>query len=119
MKESEIRRLFLRIGNFYSGFAYDDFRVEEWRLLLEDVPFARASENLATYTLNPANTYPPHPGVLASSPIQQSSGPAILNAEETRLMLKNRDEEYSKKAVPMPNHVKEAVKRLAQSNVNE
>jgi hypothetical protein len=116
VKESEIRRLFLRIGNFYSSFAYDDYKVEEWRLLLENVPFARATENLAAYTLNPANTFPPHPGVLASSAIQQSVGPAILNAAETQLMLEGRDQEYDSPIVRMPEQLRERMKRFGQSS---
>lgn len=114
MKESEIRRLFLRIGNFYSSFAYDDYKVEEWRQLLENVSFDRASENLAAYTLNPANTFPPHPGVLASSQVQRSSGPAIPNAVETQLILKEREQDYSGPVIRMPEHLRERVKRLGQ-----
>ncbi len=111
MKESELRMLFLRISNFYSGFSYDDYKVEEWVGLLEHVSYDRACTNLASYALNPMNEYPPHPGILAASNVQQSSGPAVLNAAETMIMLEDREREQQS-FVSMPDHVKEAAKQL-------
>lgn len=114
MKESELRILFLRIANFYSGFSYDDFKVEEWLELLRHVSFERAADNLAAYTLNPNNEFPPHPGILAASIVQRSSGPVVLDATETRSMLENYEQES---LVRMPDHVKEAAKRIAESSI--
>lgn len=115
MKESEIRMLFIKISNFYNTFAYDDLKVQEWQEILEGVTYNRAVANLKKHTLNPSNEFPPHPGKLAVMPAQQNSGPAIPNAEETRQMLKDRDEAYSLKAIIMPDFVKEAAKQIGQS----
>lgn len=90
MKESELRMIFMQISNRYPSFAYDDFKVNDWLGLLSSVPISQASENLKKYCLNPDNSFPPHPGVLAATSSQQISGRAIPNAKETSLMLENR-----------------------------
>lgn len=91
MKESEIRMLFLKISNRYAGFAYDDFKVKDWLELLEEVPFERATVNLRRYCLNPDNTFPPHPGILAERAVQGCAGNYVPDAQETRLMLEKWD----------------------------
>jgi hypothetical protein len=87
VQEFEIRILFLKISNRYAGFAYDDFKVEDWLELLKDVPVERATENLRRFCLNAANTFPPHPGILAENASQSSASNYVPNAQETLLLL--------------------------------
>jgi hypothetical protein len=112
MEEADVLKLFMIIDNSYSGFAYDDDKVDIWMLILSDVPFDLAQINLWKYIRNPENKFPPHPGALAESAVQSSNGPYILNAEETRLMLDDRDREYNKKAIKLPDHTRERVKLI-------
>lgn len=114
MEEVEVRQLFLIILNTYSGFQYDDDKVEIWVDILHDVPFELAQVNLRKYIRNAENKFPPHPGALAESAVQRSDGPYVLNAAETRLMLDERDREYNQKAIPMPDHIRERMKSLVQ-----
>jgi hypothetical protein len=113
VKESEIRLLFLRISNRYTGFSYDDYKVGDWLELLKDVPVERANANLRKYSLDPHNTFPPHPGILAATTVQQTNGPYIPNAEETRQMFAERDLEYGLMLqAPIPQSVRERMIEL-------
>ncbi|WP_331701537.1 hypothetical protein [Paenibacillus sp. IITD108] len=109
--------LLLRISNFYNAFYFDDFKVTEWLNLLSHIPYDQASANLEAYTLNIQNQYPPHPGILAATAIQQSTGQAVLDAAETRLMLEGRMVE-EKDFVGMPEHVKEAARQIARESTD-
>lgn len=114
MKESEIRQIFLKISNRYNGFVYDDFKVEDWRELLLGVPFGLALENLRKYSLNPENTFPPHPGILAGTSILNRQGPDIPNANETRIMMAERDRMISTSEYgQIPESFREAMRRVA------
>jgi hypothetical protein len=115
VKESELRRIFLKIRNFYSTFAYDDFKVTEWLKLLTDVTPEQAMDNLRRYSLNPANIFPPHPGILADAVVQQSGGPHIPNAEDTRRMLDEMDQQYQLPAGSIPDKFRKAVRNIGRS----
>lgn len=113
MKESELRLIFLRISNRYPSFAYDDFKVNDWLELLSSVPAKLAFDNLRKYCLNPENTYPPHPGILAATTTQQANGPAIPNAIETRRMLEERNQLLLMSGGKcIPESVREAMRNL-------
>lgn len=118
MKESQIRQLFLIIINTYSNFVYDDYKVELWREILDDVPYEMAQKNLWAYIRDPENKFPPHPGALAETRVQRSEGPYIPNAAETRQMLDERDRQLSL-AVPMPAQLREELKHLAERKRSE
>ncbi|MDB5053245.1 MAG: hypothetical protein JWM44_1295 [Bacilli bacterium] len=112
MKESELMQIFLIISNYYNGFAYDGFKVNEWLKLLNDIPFEQAMANLRKYTLNPANSFPPHPGILAETSTQIAVGPYVPGVEETRLMLDKMDQQSSGNRPPIPEFVHERMKSL-------
>lgn len=105
MKESEVRQLFLVIQNAYNGFVYDDVKVQIWQDLLRDTPFSLAQRNLRAHILNPDEKFPPTPGQLARRLETLAQGRYIPNAEETRLLLAERDRDWSN-AVPMPEHLR-------------
>ena len=114
MRESEIRQIFFRISNRYSSFAYDDFKVSDWQDLLQNVPFDRAMGNLRRYSLNPENTFPPHPGILAEMPAQHKTGRDVPNAIETRRMLDEHDRLLSSvQNAAIPESFREAMRKLA------
>lgn len=113
MRESELRQIFLRIANRYSHFAYDDFKVHDWLELLKDVPFELAMGNLRRYSLNPENRFPPHPGALAEQPTAQAESRDIPNADETRVMLAQREKLLlAGGPAAIPEHVYERMKQL-------
>ncbi len=113
MKESEIRQIFLKISNRYNGFVYDDFKVDDWQELLSEVSFERAMENLRTYSLNPDNVFPPHPGILAVMPAQRRVGRDVPNALETRLMLDEHEQLRIKiQNDVIPESFREAMRKL-------
>lgn len=114
MKETEIIKLFTIIQNTYNGFSFDSFKVQLWLELLKDTPFELGQANLRRYILDPENKFPPHPGILAASPTSRAEGPAIPNAAETRKMLDEMDRLALLPPAPIPEHVREAVKRLAE-----
>lgn len=96
MNESHIRKLFLAIENTMP-FAYDDYKVELWRSLLQHIPYEVAQDNLRRYLLTPPERrYPIYPGVLAAG---YQTG--IPSAVETRAMLQQR-EECAKLIAPPP-----------------
>ena len=101
MNESHIRKLFMVLENAMP-FAYDDFKVELWRSLLQHVPFEVAEENLRKYLLlPPEKRYPIYPGVLAAGYGQSE----VPNAAETRAMLQARREQ-AKLIAPPPDRLK-------------
>lgn len=111
--EFEVRILFLKISNRYAGFAYDDFKVNDWLELLKNVPVERATENLRRYCLNPINTFPPHPGILAETATQSSISNFVPNAEETLSMLERRDKYFlSDGSSGIPETSKERMRQL-------
>lgn len=112
MQEYELRQLFLKISNRYSSFAYDDFKVHEWLELLVDTPYELALANVNGYTLNPDNQFPPHPGILADKGNRQQMGPYIPNAEETRLMLEERERKMLTTTTGIPESVRERMRQL-------
>lgn len=112
MKESEIRTLFLKISNRYTNFAYDDFKVNDWLELLGEVPIERATENLRRYCLDAANTFPPHPGILAENPGISFDGNYVPNAEDTRLMLENHDLMLCEDSSSIPESAIERMRQL-------
>ncbi|ASS66519.1 hypothetical protein [Paenibacillus sp. RUD330] len=97
--------------NTYSTFQQDDDKVFIWTKLLEDVSFEQAHKNLWRYIRNPANGFPPHPGVLAEKPSQSAVGPHVPNAKETRDML-DAQERQLQSSVGIPDSFRKAVKML-------
>jgi hypothetical protein len=95
VNESQIRKVFLIIENTMP-FAYDDYKVELWRNLLQDVPFETAQANLRRYLLNPNNRFPPTPGQLAAGTYSEVPG-----VEATRAMFRER-EELARLSAPPP-----------------
>lgn len=114
MKETELIKLFATIQNTYSGFAFDRFKIQLWLDLLKNVPFELAQNNLRRYLMDPENKFPPHPGVLAATPTANAGGPAIPDAAETRMMLDELDRLALLPPAPIPEHFREAVKRLGE-----
>lgn len=115
MREVEVRQLFLIIFNAYNGFAYDDDKVVIWTDILEDVPFEQAQSNLRRYIRNPENKFPPHPGALAETQTQNAEGPYIPDAEETRRMLNEQDQQYQLTAGAIPDNLREVVRNIGRS----
>jgi hypothetical protein len=113
VKESEILKLFSVIQNTYNAFVFDRLKTELWRDLLQDTSFELAQSNLRRYILNPENRFPPHPGILAESPVQSCLGNYIPNAQETRLMLEERDRLFlSNGSSSIPESAKERMRQL-------
>lgn len=101
------------IRNRWDAFRYDDFKLEDWRSLLDGVvTYEQAKANLDRYSLNPNNQFPPHPGVLAEKATQRAVGPAVPNAEETRKMLDHQEQELLRIATEPPEAFREALRRL-------
>ncbi|GKS14750.1 hypothetical protein YDYSY3_57500 [Paenibacillus chitinolyticus] len=119
MNEVEIRKIFMLIDNVFAGFSYDDFKVNLWLRILEDVPYTLAEANFYSYTRDPENKFPPTPGQLAKRPAQAAEGRAIPDAAETRLMLDNMhtvEENGQRRALqpaPPSERFREEVKRIA------
>lgn len=91
MVETDLKKLFLILVNTYPNFDATETKKAIWLDLLCDVTFENAQRNLRAHILNPENRFPPHPGILAEKPVQSCIGNYVPNAEETRLMLENRD----------------------------
>lgn len=114
MTESEVRKIFMLIDNAFMGFHYDDFKVEYWRELLEDVPYELARRNLDEYILNPDNRFPPTAGQLARRPAEHAEGRYVPGVEETRRALDEKEAaNRSETAVPMPPELKERLRLIA------
>lgn len=109
MTEIEVKKLFLIINNTYHGFVFDEHKVKIWSDLLRNVDFQLAQKNLRSHIMT--EKFPPTIADIAKKP--EPKGP-IPNAEETRLMLEQREREWKQKAVPMPEYVKERLKLIGR-----
>lgn len=105
MTEAEVRKLFFVITNTFNFFDDNDDKVLLWMDYLHDIPFELAQRNLRAYALNPENSKPPHPGILARRPENEAAGPYIPSVVETRAMLEKQDREWAN-ALPMPEHLR-------------
>jgi hypothetical protein len=109
----------LIILNAYNSFIYDDDKVAIWVEILKDVPFELAQANLRKYIRDPENKFPPHPGALAVTQTQYSSGPYIPNAEETLRMLEEREVQFRLKGAAPPENLREVVRSLVRTESSD
>lgn len=104
MNEPEVRKLLLVIRNSYSGFDYDDDKVEIWTDLLRDVPFPLAQMNARNHIMDSKKPFPPTPGELAK-PEESPDQIALYHdhmRESARSFIAERD---TWKATPPPDHI--------------
>lgn len=114
MNEIEVKKLFLIINNTYPNFPIDDIKITIWADLLRDVPFERAQSNLRSYVMDSNNKFPPHPGELAKSNLQETQGRYVPNAAETRTLLDKLRGERNNEVLMLPQSALEMKERLKE-----
>jgi len=65
MTKFEVGELFDEIVFYYPSFTGNSKKINAWYIVLQNVPFDLALENLHLYVGNPENKYSPHPGALS------------------------------------------------------
>ena len=108
MKLDEVWTLFERIAHYYPVFSADDDKAEAWHRVLRDIPFDVACENLEVHVRE--SSYPPTVADIRRGYEERSNVPGV---EETRRMLAELDK-LRERAVPMPDHVREELRRIAR-----
>jgi hypothetical protein len=117
MNEIEVKKLFLIINETYSNFSISDVKITIWADLLREVPFDRAQRNLRSYVMDSNNKFPPHPGELAKSHLQEAQGRYVPDAAETRALIEAQKQDASG-VMMLPQcaiDMKERLKQLAGS----
>lgn len=113
MTKSEVARLFERIVNFYPFFSGDLPKVNAWHEFLKEIPFENALTNLNQHIAT--EKFPPTIAEL-SRPLEKEKTYNEAYHEHLREETSSffhQLEEWKKKAVPPPAHVKERMRQIA------
>lgn len=109
MRLDEVWTLFERIVHYYPSFSADDYKAEAWQRVLGDVPLDVAAGNLEAHVRE--SSFPPTPADIRRGYSAEKS--TVPGVDETQQYLAEMDN-LRARAVPMPDHLRKELRRLAR-----
>lgn len=112
MKKTEVKQLFLIINNCYQNFQIDDIKTNVWLNVLQDIPFNMAQQNLRKHIRE--CKFPPTPADIINYDPNK-----FIDYQKQEIESSERLQEleaWEKKAIPMPDHIKQYLLKGRESD---